>query len=233
MMMDDSGALVPDIICHVCHTLCTCPVLAENGKFCHKECICAEVENPIVIPSFIEKLIEDQNQIRDDSEIPKPKTSSELVRETKEKAKAGSASHMALLARWHLFGEQEGVDCDPTEGMNWCKKAIANRNSDAKAYQAICLLHGYGDDIEKNFDSGYEQLVESYHEESYFAAYKLGSYYLAGVHGFRRDHDNALKWLSRADSSRHLLTGLEQGNLSKYLNSTSGSSFNARPTGQL
>ena len=81
----------------------------------------------------------------------------------------------------HLFGEQEGVDCNSTEGMNWCKKAIANRNSDAKAYQAICLLHGYGDDIEKNFDSGYEQLVESYHEGSYFAAYKLGT----NCHGFR------------------------------------------------
>ena len=84
MMMDVPGVRVSD-------TLCTCQVLAENGNFYHKECICAEVENPIaIIPSYIEKLIEDQN-IRDDSEIPKPKTSSELVRETKEKAKAGRA----------------------------------------------------------------------------------------------------------------------------------------------
>ena len=189
--------------------------------------------NQIAIPSFIEKLIvneeEDQHQIEDN---PKPTTCLELVKVTKDRANEGSVSHMTLLARWYLFGEQEGVDSDITEGMNWCKKAIARGNSDAKAYEAICLLHGYGDDIEKNFDSGYQLLVGAYHEGSAFAAYKLGSYYLAGVHGVKRDNDNALKWLGRADSSRHMLTEFERGNLRKYLNSTSGSSY-LMPLGQV
>lgn len=115
------------------------------------------------------------------------------IMETKERAENGSFSDMALLARWHLLNKVGGMKRNAIEGYEWSKKAAEGGDCNGLAYQAIWLIHG-DREIEKNRDEGVELLVKAANEGSAFAAYKLGSYYSAGVHGFKqgRCHANSI-----------------------------------------
>ena len=50
-----------------------------------------------------------------------------------------------------------------------------------------------------------------------FAAYKLGSMYFAGVHGFRVDVKRAKKWLTLAKDRSDSLGPSEVANIESYL----------------
>lgn len=50
-----------------------------------------------------------------------------------------------------------------------------------------------------------------------FAAYKLGSMYFAGVHGFRVDFKRAKKWLTLAKDRSGSLGPVEVANIESYL----------------
>ena len=113
---------------------------------------------------------------------------------------------LALLARCHLLNEVEGIKRNSIEGFEWSKKAAEGGDCNGLAYQAIWLIHG-DREIKKNRDEGIELLVKAANEGSgscaiclclinnvivmlisllaAFAAYKLGSYYSAGFHGFK------------------------------------------------
>ena len=92
---------------------------------------------------------------------------SDMIRETKEKAECGSAEYMAKLGRLCLFGEQEGFEFEDElneqerieDGYRLCKESAEKGHCDGMAYQAICLLFGYG--IEKDGEEGQELLVEA------------------------------------------------------------------------
>lgn len=54
-----------------------------------------------------------------------------------------------------------------------------------------------------------------------YAAYKLGSFYFAGVHGFDVDKKRATKWLTLAkelSNSSGMLEASELDNIHSYLN---------------
>lgn len=245
----DSNRLVSKYKCNICNTVTKQPVLAEDGHFYHETCLethfkrCIDSDGsipspvtkqpigsqtiqPVSIPQFIEKLasyegLEHRSQDIDDSSQHE-KNSEIIIRVTKEKSEQGSAHHMALLGRWYLFGEEDGIDCDIKRGIELCQAADLLGDCNAKAYLGLCLLHGYG--VEKDREDGFIQLVEAAIEGSAFAAYKLGSYYFSGTHGFKEDRRNAIKWLNRAETNRHLLTYAELSNLQKYLTLLSVSS---------
>jgi TPR repeat protein len=169
-------------------------------------------------PRYIEKLtsyegLEQRSQDIDDSS--QHETNSEMITLTKEKSEQGSAQHMARLGRWYLFGEEDGIDCDTKRGIELCQAADLLGDCNAKALLGLCLLQGYG--VEKDREEGFAQLVEAACDGSTFAAYKLGSFYFSGTHSFKEDRGNALKWLTRADGNKHLLTCAELSNLQKYL----------------
>jgi len=233
--------------CKICNTLPRLPVLAEDGEFYHEACIethfkkCIDSDEsisspvtkkpmgtqtiqPVTIPRYIEKLtsyegLEQRSQDIDDSS--QHETNSEKITLTKEKASHGSAQHMALLGRWYLLGEEDGIDCDVKRGIELCQAAVLLGDCNAKAYLGLCLFCGFG--VEKDREEGFAQLVEAAFEGSAFAAYKLGCYYFSGTHGFKEDWRSALKWLNRAEENKHLLTYVESSNLHKYL--TLGSSY--------
>jgi TPR repeat protein len=53
-----------------------------------------------------------------------------------------------------------------------------------------------------------------------YAAYKLGSYYYAGVQQIcKKDLKRALKWLNKAKEANKTLSDWERGNIDKYLKS--------------
>mmetsp|Transcript_38161 Transcript_38161/g.80304 ORF Transcript_38161/g.80304 Transcript_38161/m.80304 type:complete len:295 (+) Transcript_38161:61-945(+) len=242
----DRTSLIDKYKCPKCGELPKNPYAAEDGKFYHEPCILELIESAgsgnIISPAtnkpmgnkvihaktiqcLIEKIISnegvDQNHVGQHSED----TTAEKIRKTKESARDGSAKHMALLGRWHVFGEQEGMECDEIEGYRWCERAAEKGNVSGMAYQGMCLLHGYG--IEKDRYEGFELLVDAANEGSAFAAYKLGSFYYAGVHGFKEDRKKAQKWLSRANSKLSELEPSERGNVHKYLSSLLGTSLSA------
>lgn len=202
-MSIDPNSVAPKYACPVCGTLPREPFLAEDGKWYHDACIeaileCAgdgdvispatqqpmgrEVIFATAVQGVIEKLLSseglDQRFIADETQ-----DETVFFDDAKLLAATGSARHQALLGRWYLFGEKDELECDPEQGYEWSKKASDQGDCNGTALEAICLLHGYG--VEKNWEDGFELLIEAATDGSGFAAYKLGSYYLAGVHGFR------------------------------------------------
>jgi hypothetical protein len=103
----------------------------------------------------------------------------ECIADTVVLAKTGSAQHMAILGRWHLFGEQPSVEVDVKLGFELVKEAHEMNNIEATAYYGHCLIRGLG--VEKNKTDGYELLVDATGEGSGagkdFAAYTLGFCY--------------------------------------------------------
>ena len=238
----DSNRLVLKYTCKICNILPKRPVLAEDGHFYHeacfkthyKECIDSDVSilspvtkkpigtqtiQPVTIPRYIEKLTSYEEGLElgslDSNASSQQERNSEMIRVTKEKSEQGSAQHMALLGRWYLLGEEDGIDCDIKRGIELCQAADLLGDCNAKAYLGLCLFCGFG--VEKDREEGFAQLVEAAIEGSAFAAYKLGCYYFSGTHGFKNDRRSALKWLTRAEGNKHLLTYTESSNLQKYL----------------
>ena len=237
----DSNRLVLKYTCKICNILPKRPVCAEDGHFYHEICLEAHFKKcidsdesisspvtkkpigtqtiqPVTIPRYIEKLssyegLEQRLQDNDDSS--QQETNSEMIRVTKEKASHGSAQHMTLLGRWYLLGEEDSIDCDIKRGIELCQAADLLGDCNAKALLGLCLFCGFG--VEKDREEGFAQLVEAAIEGSAFAAYKLGCYYFSGTHGFKNDRRSALKWLTRAEGNKHLLTYTESSNLQKYL----------------
>ncbi|KAL7542570.1 hypothetical protein ACHAXR_011898 [Thalassiosira sp. AJA248-18] len=244
----DPTSLAKKYVCQVCGVLPTeGPYVAEDGHFYHENCIRTIFagEGDVISPAtkermgkklifavtgqcIIEKLLAtggvDRNLIGGDSD-----DATAVGRETYDKAQGGSAEHMARLGRMYLYGDTEGIECSEAEGYKWCEKAADSGNTDGMAYQGICLVHGYG--VDKNRNEGFELLVEAANEGSAFAAYKLGSFYYAGVHGFKEDRKRAQKWLSRADTSNTAtsLSESERENIRTYLNSISPGAASIRP----
>jgi hypothetical protein len=161
------------------------PVAAQDGHFYHESCIKREFEragaggiiSPVTnnemgatlihaktVQCFLEKLTRNGTVDRGLLEDSREKEF-DLIRETKEKAEGGSFEHMALLGRWHLLNEVEGVKQNATEGFGWCKKAGDGGDCNGMAYQAIWLIHG-DDEIEKNWYEGSELLLEAAHKGS-------------------------------------------------------------------
>ena len=66
-------------------------------------------------------------------------------------------------------------------------------------------------------------MVNSMMSDTAFAAYKLGSFYYAGVHGFKEDRKRAEKWLNRASIKLSELDKSERENVCKYLSSLGSS----------
>ena len=87
------------------------------------------------------------------------------IMETKERAENGSFSDMALLARWHLLNEVEGMKRNAIEGFEWSKKAAEGGDCNGMACQAIWLIHG-DSEIKKKRDEGVELLVKAANEGS-------------------------------------------------------------------
>lgn len=86
-----------------------------------------------------------------------------LISETKLKAEQGDVDQMVILARWYLFGEQDGVDLDLSEGYFWSKKAGDEDSMTGKAYQGFCLVRGLG--VERDWEDGYELLIEAANQD--------------------------------------------------------------------
>ena len=185
----DVKTLAPRFACKVCGYLPEeRPFVAEDGHFYHEECLrdlfrragadAAAVVSPATgrgmgtkaifaktIKCLIAKIAAhddvDRRLLRPDSGA---RASAERVRLATERARAGAAKDMALLARWHLFGEQEGFDCDSTEGYYWSEKAADAGDADGMAYQGLYLLNGHG--VERNRNEAFELLVDAANEGS-------------------------------------------------------------------
>ena len=160
-------------------------VAAEDGHFYHESCIEREFEragagriiSPVTnktmgatlihtktIQCFLETLTRNEMVDRGLLEDSREKEF-DLVKETEEKAAGGSFEHMALLGRWHLLNEADEMKGNATEGYDWCKKAADGGDCNGMAYQAIWLIHG-NDETEKNWNGGFELLVEAANEGS-------------------------------------------------------------------
>ena len=162
-------------------------VAAEDGHFYHESCIEREFEragagriispvtnktmgaaliHPKTIQCFLETLTRNEMVDRGLLEDSREKDF-DLVKETEEKAAGGSFEHMAHLGRWHLLNEAEGMKGNVTEGYDWCKKAADGGDCNGMAYQAIWLIHGNDEKKrEKNWNGGFELLVEAANEGS-------------------------------------------------------------------
>lgn len=88
-----------------------------------------------------------------------------IIEEAKDRAENGSLSDMALLARWHLLNEVEGIKRNAIEGYEWSKKAAEGGDCNGMAYRAIWLIHG-DREIKKKRDEGVELLVKAANEGS-------------------------------------------------------------------
>jgi hypothetical protein len=178
----DPNLIAAEYICRLCNTLPRDVVMAEDGHIYCRKCVTEtivadanELLSPVtgkiigtnlVVPPTIQCLIEklvatggvEQKLLGVWAKQSLVEVSA-YVRKTKERAEQGSPEHMALLGRWYLLGEQEGIDCNAETGYKWCKEAARQDNADGMAYQGFCLVQGYG--IEKNRNEGFELLVEA------------------------------------------------------------------------
>jgi hypothetical protein len=62
---------------------------------------------------------------------------------TKTKTMLGDVEHITILAKWHLYGDNDGIELDAKLQYEWC----------------VCLVRGLG--VERDFEEGYDLLVES------------------------------------------------------------------------
>ena len=184
-----------NFVCPLCQALASPqPVLAEDGFIYHYKCISiqhkdddayrispmtgARMGSSLVssqsIKSTIEKLLSDQCNCTGEND-----EQSEKVAEIMIQAKLGDAQCMATLGRWHLFGEQQGVEIHIKCGFDLVKSAHEKNNIEASAYYGHCLVRGLG--VTKNKSEGFELLVdaacEGKGEGKDFAAYTLGYCY--------------------------------------------------------
>jgi hypothetical protein len=214
----DSILIEPEFTCPVCRTLAaTQPIIAEDGFIYHKDCskdflqnmaengkvtfispMTGEVKGGTFISS---KVIESTINLLHQCESTPISTdeSDEEVADTMVKAKLGDTHHMAVLGRWHLFGEKQGVPIDVKYGFELVKKAHEQHCIEATAYYGHCLIRGLGTD--KNFKDGKDALVDAACEGSGdgrdFAAYTLGFCCKNNMHGFKEDKKKAKKWLNK------------------------------------
>ena len=167
--MIDSNKLVRDHLCNKCRQLPKEVVVTADGLYYCKECIEEDVDvvYPVTIQSLINDLVEngavDQQFLRRWNDI-NLEDASESVKHIIEQAENGSVKHMSILGRWYIFGEKEGVDGDEFEAFKWCKQAADAGDVDGIAYLGYCYIHGFG--VERNFDDGFELLVDASGEGS-------------------------------------------------------------------
>lgn len=180
----DPNTLATEYACKVCGVLPTDPYFAEDGHCYHEACIRTvfDCSGPgmVISPAthepmgrhlifakgvqcFIEKMLVTKEVNADligeenmDQEI--------KVQKTLQLAHEESPEHMALLGRWYLLGEQEGVEPNDEECYKWCEKAADLGNADGMAYQGVCLVHGHG--VEKDRNEGFELLIDAANDGS-------------------------------------------------------------------
>lgn len=213
----ESTLIEPEFTCPVCRTLAgTHPIIAEDGFIYHKECakdflhtkdsdvtftspMTGEVKGGTFITSkVIETTINLLQQL--ESNPTNADGSDEDVEDTIMKAKLGDTYHMAVLGRWHLFGEKQGVELDVNRGYELVRKSHEQHCIEGTAYYGHCLIRGLGTD--KNFEVGKAALVDAACEAPSgdakdFAAYTLGFCRKNNMHGFKEDTKKAQKWLKR------------------------------------
>ena len=168
-----------NFICPVCQGLAaTQPVLAEDGFIYHDLCIKEYIDTKnhtlsspmkgIIYGSTLItlKAFEPTIKILETCEEPIDGNNhqDEQIADTIMKARLGDLQHMATLGRWHLFGEQAGVERNVSYGFQLVEKAHEGGNIEATAYYGHCLIRGLG--TEKNKTEAYEALVDAHSEGS-------------------------------------------------------------------
>lgn len=154
--------LAKKYLCHACMKLPRHVVVDAKGHIYCMGCVDPPVTTPVTIQSLIDNLISDgsvDKEVLGRSNDMSVEEATESIRDTKDKARKGSAKHMCILSRWYMFGEKEGVDSDDEEAYKWCKQAADAGNVDGMAYQGYCFIHGHG--VEKNRADGFELLVDA------------------------------------------------------------------------
>lgn len=187
--MMEALSLASKYVCPVCGFLPEYPYAAEDGFFYHEICIedifdraCdGAITSPATkrpmgkklvfaktIQSFIEKLAKNEEvnrkYVRREAE-----DATKMVGKIEERAQVGSARDMALLGRWHLFCEQDGLECKGdvdglAYGYHLCKNAADKDGVDGMACQGMCLIHGHG--VGQNWSEGFELLIDAANEGS-------------------------------------------------------------------
>ena len=168
-----------NFICPVCQGLTvTQPVLAEDGFIYHHLCIKEYIDSKngklsspmrgIVYGSTLVTLKAFKPTIKMLETCEEPINDNvqhdARIEDTIIKAKLGDPHHMTTLGRWHLFGEQEGVERDVSYGFKLVENAHEEGYIEATAYYGHCLIRGLG--TEKNKTDGYEALVDAHSEGS-------------------------------------------------------------------
>lgn len=186
----DPNELAKQHLCGICKQLPKLIVVATDGHFYCRGCITAWIEEqsessrdilspvteeqiektivtPITIQSLIDSLVETglvDNEYLTMWNEKSADCASETVKETRQKANDGSARHMATLARWYIFDEQVGLECDEDLAYEWSKKAAEQDDVYGKGYLGYCLIHGFG--VGKDKNEGFESLVEACSEDN-------------------------------------------------------------------
>ena len=189
----DPNLLASKLVCQKCKILPKRPFLSEDGFFYCEECAgeigrrvrSNDIESPgiskhpgkvlilaLTVESLNKKLVATgavDRKYLGDSDTERPDNVSEWVLEVKKNAEKGSSTHMAMLGRWYLFGEQEGVECNAKEGYKWVNEAAEKDDVDGMAYKGICLIHGFG--VDKDRNEGFDLLVDAANQGSGTSVY--------------------------------------------------------------
>ena len=120
------------------------------------------------------------------------------VTETKNLAISGDSDAMFGYARIFFQGVK-GIDRDYGEAYRWFQKA-----ADAGCATSLAVIgkyykiHGAGELMSKNINSGLALIASAARDESDFACYLLGECFYKSLYGIEKDNQQAKKWLKLA-----------------------------------